>query len=166
MTKSLLFLVLMLCPFFMAAQSIKRQVISSYGTLHSSGSVSFSQTGGQSYGTSTMVGTQGLPIFALGGFQQPQRLKAEEIYVPNFSDINISVFPNPASLFVHLKCDKKIDIALISVFDIKGRKVYDETVSDFEIYTLKCDEWENGIYVINVSDKGYIFKSIKLIINK
>jgi hypothetical protein len=160
----LFILLLFFISFNSVGQSVKRQVISSYGGSISDETITISQSAGQAYQTNASYeeSTSVLP-----GFQQPVIFKVEEIDDDMEKQINMKVYPNPADYSVTIEIEEFIENSHIYVKDISGRLIYSHKVSEMQVFELNCTAWANGIYVISVSDISNNLKaSVKLIIQK
>jgi hypothetical protein len=145
------------------AQSIKRQTISSYGSSAViSENVTISQTAGQSYNT---IANHSNGTVAQG-FQQPVSFSVEELKSNVETNLNITVYPNPASQSITLDSKDPIAQSMIQVTDINGRIFKTEKVSNLKQHTINCTTWVNGIYLITIRDASNNSKSIRLIISK
>lgn len=140
------------------AQSLQRQCIGSGGNFMFSDGALIQQTVGQPYSTQTRYEDN---ITYRPGFQQPV-FRVSLIR----SNISMDVFPNPATNWVTLKSSKTLINARIQVFDIAGKLLVDQRVDEFNSYTLNCEEWGNGMYVIALNDDAKNSYSSKLIILK
>ena len=145
------------------SQTIIRQSISSYGGSSLNECILFSNTTGQCYNTITLSETD---ISVLPGFQQPNTFSVEEIKEQQNNTINIEVFPNPASFSFTIKNEGKSILTNLNVTDINGREIFFKKISDSVINIIDCSNWENGIYLINISDINCNNKSLRLIISK
>ena len=140
------------------AQSLQRQGIGSAGSYVYAEGTLIQQTVGQPYSTNTRYDDN---LTYRPGFQQP-------IFKVNLirTTINLDVFPNPATNWVTLKSTKTLSDVKIQVVDIAGKLIVNQQVDEFNSYTINCEEWPNGIYVISVADNGNNSYSSKLIILK
>lgn len=145
------------------AQSVKRQTISSYGATALTDNLIMGQTAGQCYNTTSGV-EEGSVV--LQGFQQPGTLTIEDLSFFELQDLNISVFPNPAAYSLSVTSLEPIEQALIRVIDITGKQVFYEKVPNLLLYTLYCNSWVKGVYLISVSDSEQNSKTVQLIITK
>src|SRR4030042_2617507 len=87
-------LILLVCIPNNQAQSVKRQCISSYGAIMMSDDAAFMQTVGQSYNTTASIGNTNS---ILQGFQQPVVFKVEMEDPGLLNNLNLDVYPNPAT---------------------------------------------------------------------
>jgi hypothetical protein len=140
------------------AQSLQRQSIGSAGGAVYSDGVLIQQTVGQPYSTNTYYDNG---ISYRPGFQQPV-FKVDLIK----TSINMDVFPNPATSWVTLKSSKALTNAVFQVVDLNGKLIFKENFNEFTTYTLKCDDWSNGTYVLSLTDQSGNSYSSKLIILK
>ncbi|MBN2272888.1 MAG: T9SS type A sorting domain-containing protein [Bacteroidales bacterium] len=145
------------------AQSVKRQCISSYGVMAIAGDAAFAQTVGQPFNT---LASSGNSAAILQGFQQPVMFKAEAINSGPLKNLNLNVFPNPATYTVILQSDKTLEKSRIEVTDLAGRIILSEQVTQLQQFELNCGSWKNGIYIITVRDDDQNISSIKVTINK
>ena len=86
------------------AQSLRRQAISSYGSSGVTENILIGQTAGQSFHTA--AGSIGVTVSP--GFQQPVLFFVKEIVVPAFKNLNVLVYPNPASRSVIISSEEEI----------------------------------------------------------
>jgi hypothetical protein len=145
------------------AQSVRRQCISSYGAITTTGDATFMQTVGQPFNT---VASSGSASVILQGFQQPVVFKAEAVYSAPLKSLNLNVFPNPAAYTVTLQSDKPVEKSCLEVTDLAGRIILSKQVSQLQQFELNCGSWKNGIYIITVRDDDQNISSIKVTINK
>ncbi len=145
------------------AQSIKRQVISSYGSSAViSENITISQTAGQSYNT-TANQTNGT---LSQGFQQPPSFVVEELKNTTAASLDIQMYPNPASHSITLSSKQEIYNALIQVADANGKIVRSEKIANLKEHKINCAIWANGVYFITIQDATKNNKSLRLIISK
>ncbi len=87
-----------------------------------------------------------------------------------FADIGLfSIYPNPASTFVGLLCNREINDELkISVFDLNGEIVKSVNISPnigYQ-YILNVSDWIKGMYVLRInSSDGKLLQTTPLIVN-
>ena len=157
-------LILLVCiPINSQAQSVKRQCVSSYGATIASNNIICMQTVGQPFNTIASFKNK-TPI--LPGFQQPVVFKVETINSSLLKTLNLNIYPNPASYSVTIQSGKLIENSIICVTDITGKVIMSDSAIQFHTYSINCEAWANGIYIITVSDKNQNISSIKLTINK
>ena len=157
-------LILFVCfSFENQAQSVKRQCISSYGSIIMSHDAAFMQTVGQPFNT---VASSGNSTAILPGFQQPVAFKVETLNSGPLKGLNLTVFPNPAVYSLTLQSDESVENSLIEVTDLSGKMILSEKVTQLQVYDMNCGAWKNGIYIITVSDNNNNISSIKVTINK
>ena len=150
-------------PNYNYAQSVKRQTISSYGSVVLTDNLIVGQTAGQSYSTKGCIENS---TTLLQGFQQPNTFIVEEINAPSLKNLNLSVYPNPASYSITITGDEMIEQPSIYVQDINGKVIFSENAPDLLMHTINCDSWENGIYLITITDSNKNSKTLRLIISK
>ena len=157
------FLSLTCLPFTLQAQSLQRQGISSYGSTGLTGNSTIMQTVGQPYNTSASYGS-GTSV--LPGFLQPVVFEIKDVTPELIRKLNLNVYPNPATYYVTLESMESIENPFIRVMNMQGKTVLDHRVDNLQQYTINCETWPNGIYVITVSDGNQLLSSLKLIIKK
>lgn len=144
------------------AQSIKRQVISSYGSSGISDQLFTGQTAGQSY--NTMMSINGVTVSQ--GFQQPVAFSLEEINVPVYTDLNVIVYPNPATQSITISSKEALTTSIIQVTDVDGKNFLTEKVPNLYRHQIDCSLWANGVYFITILDDHHHNKTLRLIISK
>ncbi len=143
------------------SQSVKRQTISSFGAVQSSDQTTYSQTAGQSYNTSMGTGEN-----ITSGFQQPLHFQIEKVSSAKHNNLDITVFPNPATYSITVSSATTLPQSIIQVHDIQGRTILNTQVSDLTQHKIDCSQWIPGSYVIHVMDGKGNQKVLKLIISK
>jgi hypothetical protein len=88
------------------AQSVKRQVISSYGSSSVTEKTSVSQTAFQSYNTTALSEDK---TGILQGFQQPNKFIIEPIENADEFELQLGIFPNPAAYSFTINSDTEIE---------------------------------------------------------
>lgn len=144
------------------AQSIRRQCISSYGSSVLTENVLIGQTAGQSFNTEVSI--NGVTIAQ--GFQQPVGFTLKEVVQPAFKNLEVMVYPNPASRSITITSEQEIDQTFIRVTDISGKQVMVEKVPNLVSHTIDCASWVNGVYLITIYDSRQNLKTLRLIISK
>jgi hypothetical protein len=158
------FLVLLVCiPLSNHAQSVKRQCVSSYGTTIAVNGAAYMQTVGQPFST---IASSEIKTSVLQGFQQPVVFNVEQLKSLSPKSLNLSVFPNPATYSVTIYSGEIIENSAISVMDLAGNVIMTANADHLQTYSINCETWANGIYIITVSDRYQNKSSSKLIINK
>lgn len=144
-------IVLIGASYALRAQSIAPDVIATAGDYYANASGSISWTFGE-----TMVETYGNSSNMLSqGFQQPWDLFT---YVPVESQINVGLFPNPATDFVTLEFGT--DAAgtyTVDVFNALGQKMSGQQVTTGNGVTrfeISMTGFASGIYFISVRKSG------------
>jgi len=158
------YIILLVCiPFANHAQSVKRQCISSYGAIATYDSTTFEQTVGQPYNTTASYESN---TSVLQGFQQPVVFKVENINSVYIKGMDINIYPNPANYSITIQSKDSIENSLIQVMDMNGKLIMSDRITLPQTYNISCDAWENGTYIITISDINLNKSSLKLIINK
>ncbi len=67
------------------------------------------------------------------------------------------IYPNPASHVLNLETD--LASGSISIFDVEGRKVVSTSVSEMRRSGLNVSELANGMYILQLSSGGNIYKA-------
>ncbi|MFH2142392.1 MAG: T9SS type A sorting domain-containing protein [Bacteroidota bacterium] len=157
-------IILLTClPFVIQAQSVKRQCISSYGSVVLTDNLTIGQTVGQCYNTS---GYSEDKTAILQGFQQPNTFSIEDISSQSLRNLNLTVYPNPASYSITIKSEDVIEQSYIHVVDINGKHVLSEKVQNLLLHRIDCESWVNGVYLITIYDSVQNSKTLRLIISK
>ena len=74
---------------------------------------------------------------------------------------NFSVFPNPANDFVTISNSENISVNSISITDLNGRVVKQNTYSNGTNVQVNISDLSSGVYMMNItSDKGSVTKKI------
>lgn len=149
-------------PYNDYAQSIKRQVISSYGAVGVTDNVLISQTAGQAFNTT--VSSDNTTVTA--GFQQPNIFSLEEISAPAVKNLNVMVYPNPARQSITIASTEEIEKSIIQVTDVNGRSILSQKVVNLLSHNINCATWANGVYFITINDSKRSSKTLRLIISK
>ncbi|MEP7128119.1 MAG: T9SS type A sorting domain-containing protein [Chitinophagales bacterium] len=76
--------------------------------------------------------------------------------------VSFSVFPNPATDLVHLKLnDASTHFLAIKIFDLAGRKVFEEENFYRHSIAIYCDHFGKGIFIIQAfSENGMAFHKL------
>ncbi|WP_300564983.1 T9SS type A sorting domain-containing protein [Flavobacterium sp.] len=74
----------------------------------------------------------------------------------DFSATTFSVYPNPTRDFLNLKNDMNLSIDMISIFDLTGKKVFEQKGNNASI---NVQPLANGIYMIQISSEGRSFQN-------
>jgi len=155
--------VLVWLPYNGFAQSVKRQCISSYGSVVFTDNLTIGQTAGQCYNTS---GKSENKIAISQGFQQPNTFSIEDISSNSFRNLNLLVYPNPTSYSFTIESEEEIEQSYIQVVDINGKQILSEKVSNLLSHNINCESWTNGVYIITINDALQNSKTLRLIISK
>lgn len=82
---------------------------------------------------------------------------------PLFTDLNLSVFPNPASDFVTIEYEGKVNTECeLMIFDSFGKIVFKSTFTDHK--KINLPGWHKGIYFVQMKDRNHTLNR-KLIIH-
>jgi len=141
------------------SQSIQRQSIGTLGSTHHGEEISLQQSVGQPYQTNTYYSNE---IESRPGFIQPSRFSLE--LVNSTFQIEVTVYPNPATAEVSFMTNENVENLTIQVFDQTGKILFTDYVDLLHDYKLNCSEWESGLYFIylrDLSDNVYQSKLIK-----
>ncbi len=85
------------------------------------------------------------------------------VSVPEFNNVQLSVYPNPASGELNI-VNKNTDRCNFTITDIQGKVVYSKIFEGLQNETIRTSEWSNGVYVARVQNGGSSFVS-KVVIN-
>lgn len=69
----------------------------------------------------------------------------------NHEDKNMLIYPNPNNGIFSVKTDSKI-FTLLEIFDLGGRKLYSQKVSENNLTQIKLDQFQRGVYTIKLSN--------------
>ena len=139
-------------------QSIKRQSIACIGSSNLVGHVLVQQTAGQPYATG---GYYAENVVVLPGFQQSNQLTVE--INQTLAKVEMQVWPNPAVSSVSIVTMESISNATIKITDINGRNVSQEHFENLNSHVVDCQQWPEGIYIMQVISGGKNVFSSKII---
>lgn len=143
------------------AQALIRSTTGSNGSSANIDGITIQQSIGQPYSTSGYYSNE---VGYRPGFQQLTNFTLEVLELP--VTVSLNMYPNPATYSVNMVSSEVLDNALISVKDISGKLILEESLTDFKTYKMNCESWLNGIYLITLSDRKNNRHTSKLIINK
>jgi hypothetical protein len=144
-------------------QSVRRQCISSLGSISHNDFLTTHQTAGQCYHTTNHFDEH----FSLcQGFQQSAPVYIQHFGSPDLSRNDIRVFPNPASYSITLSSEKEVGPTLIQILNLTGNIFYSERINGLKSHVIPCDQWPQGIYLIKILDAQQNFQTFKLMIAK
>ena len=144
------------------AQTVQREIIASSGSCMFSDGILVQQTIGQPYFTGGFYSNE----FSIHpGFQQSNRIMNVELINSTF-DLRLNLYPNPAASSVNIITDGIINDAYLQVIDISGKIIVNEKIAEMKNYQINCETWQNGLYIITISDAKNNKYSSKLIISK
>lgn len=143
------------------SQAIARQSINTLGGSNTVNNILIEQTVGQPYQT-VVIESDKLQVRP--GFIQSRSLniKGQE----DNKDINITVFPNPASESFAIKGDEHFDEVTIQVTEVTGNVLEQLSIKDFQKKEINCANWSNGTYFITIITNDGRRSNSKLIITK
>lgn len=144
-------------------QSIRRQSIGVGGMNMLAEGVLIKQTIGQPYATTASYSSG---VAFQPGFQQPTSNQRSMQVKEGTSTLNLSLYPNPATHTVKISSRETIKNGMLKVFDSKGRLMWSEKVTDLNNYSLDCESWTSGFYMISIVDEQNQKYSSKLLITK
>ncbi len=142
-----------------ALQAQESPTVSGGVATGTSGSVSFS-IGQVLYKSQT--GTNGYSITE--GVQQPYEISI--VYgIPESSNLNISVYPNPTTNYLAIKTDNyKSPKLQFFVIDINGQILKEAKIRQNKTL-IKTDNWVTGTYFIKITNNKNHIKTFKIIKN-
>ncbi|WP_084426703.1 T9SS-dependent M36 family metallopeptidase [Aequorivita capsosiphonis] len=79
-------------------------------------------------------------------------------------DNNFIIYPNPSNGQIYIKSKLDVGNATISIFDVNGRKVFDQQLELNYIRNIDANKLDSGIYLIRIDGGGFT-QTAKLIIN-
>ena len=100
------------------------------------------------------------------GFQQPVTIALEEIEDQVYTDLNVLVYPNPATRSITISSKEEIPSSFIQVTDINGKYLLTEKVQNLYRHQIDCALWASGVYFITIFDAHQNNKTLRLIISK
>lgn len=72
--------------------------------------------------------------------------------VEGFEDLTkFEISPNPASLNLNITLPSNIENATLRVFDLLGKKVLEQELSNIQTVSVDVSKWNSGIYIVRVS---------------
>jgi len=144
---------------FIKAQILHHQMISSQGT---STTTSNGVVVNQSIGQQSVIGTSSNSIIVQQGFQQNFWQKYLATNVP---DIKITTYPNPFDELINFQFSSvPASFIQISIFDIRGRLVFNESVFiTNNLLTIELPRLPNSEYLVKLTNEkiNYFTKIIK-----
>lgn len=97
------------------------------------------------------------------GVQQPY-----EFYFLGFDELNANVevelFPNPTADLVLLRIPEIQEELQLTLFDLQGQLLHQQVINQAESQ-LEMGPYENGTYLLQISDQEQTLKTIKIIKN-
>lgn len=77
----------------------------------------------------------------------------QTIGVPNFSSVNITHFPNPASNYIKFKLNNN-KATLVEIYDLNGRLVQSNNLISLDICHIELNKLNTGIYLYKILNEG------------
>ncbi len=157
----ILFLVLFGFPCNLFSQQLSHQVLVSGAGVASNGTLSFSQTIGE---TAVEI-LNGSDFVLTQGFQQP-RIKLSNEKSPKGN--GVKVYPNPATDYIKIELFGEVAHSFrIEIINITGTIIHSEkivfTTQYWNIKDLPVNEIMKGMYFVRViSDDGLINRTFKI----
>jgi hypothetical protein len=139
------------------SQSITTEVFASSGSNFSDGGTSLNWTLGESF-TETYEISSGIQTlgFHQTFFETPQ-------VVPQLTDADLKVYPNPFSEYLYVKSMKPSDKTHIRIFNATGDIVFDKKFYTTSTCKLNLSQLSDGIYYLKIdSDVKSSFKIVKV----
>lgn len=72
------------------------------------------------------------------------------IKTPEISDLEISIYPNPANKYLNIHLNKRIYVEQISITDIKGQKTIYDIQSFTDEYKIDIENLIDGVYIVEI----------------
>ena len=138
----LMVLAILFCCYQSQSQQLSPQVVSSVGATMNQTNAKLSFTVGEIVVTKTASDSVYLGQGFINSATTSTHVTA--IKEPSAELINIKVYPNPASLVVHVE-NKNVES--IEVFDLMGKRVFVSNESSNE-FQINVAEWARGIYFL------------------
>lgn len=136
-------------------QSVSPQVVASSGDFFTTTSAQLSWTLGEimteTYTQSSNQITQ--------GFHQPE-LKTNT--VEEYSDLTVSLYPNPTTSQVVLTIPENQSEVMVSIYDVLGNKVLNERYVGNGPQSIDLTSLPNGIYFMDLRNENGLIKTIKI----
>ncbi|MCK5539196.1 MAG: T9SS type A sorting domain-containing protein [Bacteroidales bacterium] len=158
----ILFLIVVFVTAETIAQSVQRQSVASTGSYLYNNGYLVQQTIGQPYSTTTFYSNK---LGFRPGFQQFPSSISLKLQEDTFTNINLKVYPNPATYTVTIESSETINDVLFQVVDINGKLILNEKINEMKTHSINCETWINGVYFISLSNNQNNKYSTKLIIN-
>jgi len=92
--------------------------------------------------------------------------KPSNIEITKNVSVRGKLIPNPNDGNFTLLLDKEVEHLDIKVYDVAGKEVCNNTLSNTSMIQLNCNELKNGIYIVKVYSNGEYLQSHKLVIQK
>jgi hypothetical protein len=84
-----------------------------------------------------------------------------------FSKAKLNCYPNPATNNFTILFDSQLSQnCVLTINSINGKEIFSESMSDSRKRTqVNCENWEQGIYLINITENGKLSESKKIMIH-
>jgi hypothetical protein len=139
------------------SQSITTEVFASSGTNFNDSGISLSWTLGESF-TETYEISSGIQTL---GFHQTF-FKTPQV-VPQPTDLDLKVYPNPFSEHLYIKSTTPPDKTHVRIFNSTGDIVFDKKFHTTSTCELNLSQLSDGIYYLKIiSDVKSSFKIVKV----
>ncbi|MDW8295428.1 MAG: GEVED domain-containing protein [Raineya sp.] len=86
--------------------------------------------------------------------------------IPTLNEgFEVQIYPNPAKDVANIKLQGG-QSASLQIFDMAGRNVYNANIDENGEHTINLQQFEKGIYLINLQTSGGIIERKKLVVQK
>ena len=97
----------------------------------------------------------------LGAFESDYTTK-----IADFQNVQIEIYPNPASRIIHIKFHSETD-AELRIFDLSGKTVFKQPINKGnEMIQLNITELKNGVYFLQITNSGRLIWNSKFLKGK
>lgn len=83
----------------------------------------------------------------------------------DFIKNGLSIFPNPANTTIEIKNNNSLDLENIIIYDLTGKLVLTQTMSQTDFNNISISNLTSGIYVVSVEDRNNNKYRTKLMVN-
>jgi len=130
------------------------------------GSVKAIGSGANSYEFTDKNPTNGINYYRLQTIDKDGSSNYSKVVSVNFSNNQaFSIIPNPARDFTNIQFSQTVEKATILVYDINGKAVLSQSLSNANGFKLNTQSLINGVYEIKINTSNGSFNE-KLLINK
>lgn len=67
---------------------------------------------------------------------------------------NLKLYPNPSSSILNIEINTVITNAQIEVYDLLGKKVFNQSIESNDTSKIDVSEWETGLYLVKISSEN------------